>query len=231
MENVDTAIILAGGRGTRLGKLTEEMPKPMLKVKGKPILQHMIEHFSSYGIKKVILAIHYKKEKIIEYFGDGKNLVEEIIYSEEKEPLGTGGPLKLAEPHLKRTFVFANGDTLFKFDLGAMIRFHKKNNAQLTIALKEVEDPRRFGVAEIDGDKIIKFIEKPEVPPSNLINAGVYIVEPSVLKHIQKGKACSFEKEVIPKVIESGKVFGYKISGPWIDAGLPETLKLAEETW
>jgi mannose-1-phosphate guanylyltransferase len=228
---ITTALILAGGRGTRLGALTEDLPKPMIVVAGKPILHHMIEWFGSYGIKKFILAVHYGKEKIVEYFGDGKQLAEELIYSEEKEPLGTGGPLKLAEKHLKSTFILANGDTLTNFNLYDMMDFHRKNKSMMTIALKAVREPKRFGVAEMDGDRIIRFLEKPENPPSNLINAGVSIIEPTVLDFIPAGKFCSLEREIVPKIVEKGKVFGYRIAGPWIDTGLPETLKLADELW
>ena len=170
MKLIKTAFILAGGRGTRLGSLTEEIPKPMIKVAGKPILHHMIDWFASYGVKRFVLAVHYKKESIIEYFGDGKRLAEELIYSEEKEPLGTGGPLKLAEKHLKERFIFANGDILTNFNLYDMMEHHRKNKAWLTTALKAVKDPKRFGVAELDGEKVTKFIEKPEVPPTNFIN-------------------------------------------------------------
>ena len=231
MEAVRTAFILAGGRGTRLGELTEDIPKPMIKVAGKPILHHMIDWFSSYDVKKFVLAVHYKKEKVIEYFGDGKQLAEDLVYSEEKEPLGTGGPLKLAEGHLKSTFIFANGDILTNFNLYDMIRAHRKNKAWITTALKAVKDPKRFGVAELHGEKIVKFIEKPEVPPTNFINAGIHIVEPEVLDYIPKGKFCSFEREIMPIITEKGKAFGYKLFGPWIDIGLPETLKLADDIW
>jgi mannose-1-phosphate guanylyltransferase len=231
MKTIKTAFILAGGRGTRLGELTEEIPKPMIKVAGKPILHHLLEWFNSYGVKRFVLAVHYKKENIIEYFGDGKQLVEELIYSEEKEPLGTGGPLKLGENHLKERFIFANGDILTNFNLYDMIEHHRKNKAWLTTALKAVKEPKRFGVAELDGEKIVKFIEKPEVPPTNFINAGVHIVEPRVLRYIPEGKFCSFEREIMPVITKKGKAFGYKIFGPWVDIGLPETLKMADEIW
>jgi mannose-1-phosphate guanylyltransferase len=231
MQSVKTAVILAGGRGTRLGNLTEEVPKPMIHVAGKPILHHMIDWFSSYGVRRFVLAVHYKKEKIIEYFGDCETLAEEIIYSEEEQPLGTGGPLKLAEKHLDRTFIFANGDILTNFNLHDMMERHFKNSAAITTALKAVKDPERFGVAELSGDRITKFIEKPEVPPTNFINAGVHIVEPDILRLIPEGKFCSFEREIMPEITAQGKAFGYKLYGPWIDTGLPRTLKMADEIW
>jgi mannose-1-phosphate guanylyltransferase len=231
MKNIKTAFILAGGRGTRLGELTEEIPKPMIKVAGKPILHHMTDWFSSYGVKRFVLAIHYKKEKIIEYFGDGKELYEELIYTEETLPMGTGGALKLAEKHLKDTFIFANGDILTNFNLYDMMEFHFKHKALLTIALKAVKEPKRFGVAQLDGDRIEKFIEKPEIPSSNFINAGICIAEPEIIKYIPPNKFCSFEREVIPLITEKRKTFGYKVLGPWIDIGLPEALKMADELW
>lgn len=225
--------LLAGGKGTRLGDLTNDTPKPMLYVGVKPLIQHLIEWYRSFGLRRFILAVGYKKEKIKEYFGDGSKLGVDITYTEEDEPLGTGGPLKLAEEYIKSTFIFGNGDILTSFNLLDMINFHLKNDGIITTALKEVKDPWRFGVAVLDGTKIIKFIEKPSKgqEPSNLMNAGVHIIEPEMINLIPEKKPCSFEIEIMPKIVERGKAHGYKITGPWLDIGLPETLRLADEVW
>lgn len=229
---IDTAFILAGGRGTRLNSFTDDVPKPMINVGVKPILQHVLDWYSTYNMKNIILSVAYKKEKIIDYFGDEyKGMKITYVSDPEGVFLGTGGPLKKYEEVLPEEFVFANGDILTSFNLSHMIERHQANEAWLTNALKAVHDPERYGVAVLDGERITSFLEKPENPPTNLINAGISIMNKKVVEFIPENKFCSIEREVYPKIVEMKKQFGYEITGPWIDIGIPEALKAASTIW
>ncbi|MFH1073204.1 MAG: nucleotidyltransferase family protein [Nanoarchaeota archaeon] len=226
------AIILAGGKGTRLKPITHEIPKPLVPVQGKPILEHNIELMARFEIKDIILSIGYKGDKIKEHFGDGRKLGVNITYVEETEPLGTAGPLQLAKDFITGSFVLCNGDELKDIDLYDMYKFHKDNKGVATIALTTVQDPSNYGVAKLTGNRIEAFIEKPEKgkAPSNLINSGLYILEPEVLKLIPKGY-CSIEKDVFPVLAKQGKLFGYPFAGQWFDTGTLERYEHAIENW
>ncbi len=226
------AFILAGGRGTRLKPITDEIPKPLIPVQGKPVLEHGIELMKKHGIKDIVISVGYKGEKIKEYFGDGKNFGVNIVYVEERKPLGTAGPLKLAQEFLKEAFVMCNADELKNIDLVDMYMFHKENNSLGTIALTTVEDPSSYGVAKLKGNQILDFIEKPsrEHAPSNLINAGLYILEPEVLKYIFE-ETSYMEKDIFPKLAREGKLFGYPFEGQWFDTGTLERYEKAIKGW
>jgi NDP-sugar pyrophosphorylase family protein len=226
------AFILAGGKGTRLRPITNEIPKPMVPLHDKPILQHALDLFKKYGITEIVMSIGYKGEKIKEYFGNGSRFGVNITYVEETEPLGTAGPLNLARQYLTDTFVMCNADELKNIDLTEMYLFHKENNALASIALTTVSDPSQYGVAKLTGSKILEFIEKPEAgtAPSNLINAGLYILEPAVLDIVPKGVS-SIERDVFPKVATDGKLFGFPFSGQWFDTGTLERYEEAMQKW
>ncbi|MBU1975066.1 MAG: nucleotidyltransferase family protein [Nanoarchaeota archaeon] len=226
------AVILAGGKGTRLKPITHEIPKPLVLVQGKPVLEYNIELMRMYDIRNIIISIGYRGDKIKEYFGDGRKLGVNITYVEEKEPLGTAGPLKLAEHLLTDSFVLCNGDELKDINLHEMFNFHKDNKARGTIALTTVEDPSRYGVANLEGNKILDFIEKPTPgnAPSNLINSGLYILEPETIKLV-KNTPCSIEKDIFPILAERGNLFGYPFSGQWFDTGTLERYENAIKNW
>ncbi len=226
------AFILAGGKGTRLRPITNEIPKPMVPLHDKPILQHALDLFKKYNITEIVMSIGYKGDKIKEYFGNGTRFGVNITYVEETEPLGTAGPLNLARQYLTDTFVMCNADELKNVDLSEMYLFHKENAAMATIALTTVADPSVYGVAKLMGSKILEFIEKPEAgtSPSNLINAGLYILEPVILDIIAKG-ASSIEREVFPKIATDGKLFGFPFSGQWFDTGTLERYEEAMQKW
>ncbi|MFA6888744.1 MAG: nucleotidyltransferase family protein [Candidatus Woesearchaeota archaeon] len=226
------AFILAGGKGTRLRPITNEIPKPMMPLHDKPILQHALDLFKKYGITEIVMSIGYKGEKIKEYFGNGTRFGVNITYIEEIEPLGTAGPLNLARQYLTDTFVMCNADELKNIDLNEMYLFHKDNGAMATIALTTVPDPTQYGVAKLMGSKILEFIEKPAAgtAPSNLINAGLYILEPSVLDSIPKGTS-SIERDVFPTIATNGKLFGFPFSGQWFDTGTLERYEDAMQKW
>ena len=157
------AIILAGGKGERLRPLTNKTPKPLLPIKGKPIIEHAINNFKKHGIKDIILSIGYKADKIKEYFGDGSKFGVNIFYCIEDEPLGTGGAIKKAAENINETFIAINGDNLADFNWTEIIQAHKRNNAKITLGLYPVEDVTQFGIARLEGDKLLEFIEKPTV--------------------------------------------------------------------
>ncbi len=213
---IDTAIILAGGLGTRLKPLTDETPKPLLPIKGKPIIQHLIDNFKKYGVDKIILSIGYKAEQIKEYFGDGSKFGVKITYSIEKEPLGTGGAIKLAADNLTKPFFLAWGDNLADFDCHALYKTYLRDAPQVTMILTPREDVENFGVAKLEENKIITFIEKPkrEEAPSNLINAGAFIIDPECLKILPECKS-SIEYDCFEKIAPLGEISAYIHKGQW----------------
>ena len=226
------AVLLVGGRGTRLKPLTDKTPKGLIKVQGKPITEHLFDLLKKYGIRDVILSTGYLKEKFKEHFGDGSKAGMSISYVEEDEPLGTAGPLRLAKKQLTSSFIVSNGDELKDINIARMFRLHKRKDALATIALTSVDDPSAYGVARLDGSRIVEFIEKPkkDEAPSNLINAGFYILEPEVLDMIPKGFSM-LEKDVFPKLAKMGKLRGFPFAGQWFDVGTHERYALAEKKW
>ncbi len=230
-RRIKKAIILAGGKGTRMRPLTYEMPKPMIPLKGKPLIQHIMELCRKYEIREIILSVGYMGDKIRDHFGDGSHLGLDIKYVEEKEELGTAGPLNLARKYLDGPFLMFNGDVLSDIDLSDMISFHTEQKALATISLTQVPDTSAFGVARLNGNKIVGFIEKPkDGGESKLINAGVYVLEKEVLDYIPDGKSM-LEKDVFPKLSSEGKLYGYPFSGQWFDTGTPEAYERAIKNW
>ncbi len=226
------AILLAGGRGTRLRPITDEIPKPLVPLHDKPIMEHTLDLLKKFGMQDVILSVGYKGEKIKSYFGDGKRFGLNISYIEETEPMGTGGPLRLVKEKITDSFILSNADELKNIDLAEMYLFHKENNALVTIALTTVDDPSLYGVARLSGNRILEFIEKPkkEAAPSKLINSGLYIIEPGILEYLPEGP-CSIERDIFPKIAKDGRLFGYHFSGQWFDTGDLERYERAIREW
>ncbi len=224
------AVFLVGGRGTRLRPLTDNLPKALLEVKGKTITEHLFDLLKKYGIREAVLCVGYLKDKIKEHFGDGSMIGINIAYVEEDEPLGTAGPLKLAKKYLKESFIVSNGDELKNINIPRMFRLHKRKNALATIALTTVDDPSHYGVARLDGPRIVEFVEKPVKAPSNLINAGFYILEPEVIDMIADGFSM-LEKDVFPQLAKLGRLRGFPFAGQWFDIGNIERYKIAEKKW
>jgi mannose-1-phosphate guanylyltransferase len=224
------AIILAGGLGTRLRPLTDKTPKPLLPVKGKPIIEHAIDNFRKHGIKDIILSIGYKADIIRGYFKDGSDFGVNISYCIEEEPLGTGGSLKESSKGATETFVAINGDNLADFDWTSMLQQHKETAAKITLALFPVEDVTQFGIARLDGKKIVEFIEKPKVEeaPSNLNNAGGYIFEPDALDILPEGKS-SIERDCFEKLASKGVVYAHTHNGQWFPTDTLEKYNKADE--
>ncbi len=224
------AVLLVGGRGSRLMPLTDKLPKALLEVQGKTIAEHLFDLLKKYGIRDAVLCTGYLKDKIKAHFGDGSVFGMNISYVEEDGPLGTAGPLKLAKKYLNDSFIVSNGDELKNINIPRMFRLHKRKNALATIALTTTDEPSHYGVARLDGSRIIEFIEKPQNPPSNLINAGFYIFEPEVIDMIPDGFSM-IEKDIFPKLAKSGRLRGFPFAGQWFDIGNIERYKLAEKKW
>ncbi|MBN2042251.1 MAG: nucleotidyltransferase family protein [Candidatus Aenigmarchaeota archaeon] len=214
------AVILAGGFGTRLRPLTDHTPKPMLPVKGKPILEHVIDHLRKHGITEIIMAVGYRNEKIEEYFGDGSKFGVSIEYSLETKPLGTAGCLLPLEEKLNGTFLLIGADNLTKLDIGKFIEFHRQKGGLLSVALFEFRRKVEWGIYETDEDsKITKFTEKP-----TYVHRGgtmIFCIEPSIFEHIPEREGLvNLTDHVIPDLLGKGeKVYGYPFTDFWVDIG------------
>jgi mannose-1-phosphate guanylyltransferase len=220
------AIILAGGTGTRLRPLSCSRPKLLFPVLNKPLLDLTLERLSTTGVDEVILAVKYMAEVFMKRYGDSKYGIK-ISYSLEKKPMRTGGAIKYAEELIgsREAFLVLNGDIFTTIDYTALINQHNnQNNAVATIAIYRVEDPSRYGTVKLSKeDRITQFVEKapPEKAPSNLINAGVYMLDPEIFKYIPAGRPVSIEHEVFPKLAKEKKLKGYEFKKIWVDIGKP----------
>ncbi len=219
------ALLLAGGKGTRLYPLTHSIPKPMVPVLNKPLLQRTIEYIRGYGIDEIVMSLCYQPEQIMEYFGDGSRFGVKIYYCIEESPLGTGGAIKNAEKYLDDTFLIFNSDIITDIDLQKLIDYHRNKGASVTIALTRVANPSAYGLVDTDADGwITAFKEKPkpEDITTDFINAGIYVFERNVLDFIKPGCEVSVEKEVYPGLLSSGiRMSAYKNDNYWIDIGTP----------
>ena len=226
-------IIISGGWGTRLRPLTCTIPKPLIPIVNKPVIERQILLLRAAGVTEIILAVSVMADVLKNYFKDGKDFGVSIQYTDEKVPMGTAGAIKLAEDYLKDdNFFMLNGDVVLNFDFSQMIKKHEICKGIGLIASKVVEDPSRYGVLIVDEDssKINKFLEKDDyVPPEGKIvpmpiNAGVYLFEPEVFNYIVPAKKVSIEKEVFPKLADEGNLYNFPITGIWKDIGKPEEL-------
>lgn len=223
-----SAILLVGGMGTRLLPLTLKTPKPMLQVAGVPFTEHQIRKAADAGIAEIVLATSYKSELFEPYFGNGEKFGIKIKYAVEKSALGTGGGIRNAANLLSDAdqVVIFNGDVLSGHNLTAQLEFHKKNQADITLYLTQVEDARAYGCVELLENKQVKsFLEKMENPISNLINAGCYIFNRQIIDQIPKDKVVSVERDTFPNLLaNNAKVFGYLDNSYWLDIGTPAAL-------
>ncbi len=220
------AVILVGGFGTRLRPLTCTRPKQLLPLGNTTLIEYMIGRLAEQGFREIVLAIGYQPDALKEVLGEGEKLGVTIHYSLEDEPLGTAGPIRQAENYLRGSgrFLVLNGDIVSDMNYQQILDQHRSNQATASIALYRVCDPSRYGVVDITSEgQILAFIEKPSAgtAPSNLINAGCYVLEESVLDHIPLGRKVSIERETFPLLCEKGRVHGWEHKGLWIDTGTP----------
>jgi NDP-sugar pyrophosphorylase family protein len=219
------AIILAGGIGTRLRPLSCTRPKLLFPVLNKPLLDWTLERLAETGVDGVTLAVKYMADVFMQRYGESKYGLK-ISYSLEKKPMRTGGAIKYAEESIghEEPFLVLNGDIFTTIDYTALINKHKQNKAVATIALYRVEDPSRYGTVKLTKEnRITQFVEKapPRKAPSNLINAGVYVLNPEIFNYIPSGRPVSIEHEVFPKLAKEGKLFGHEFKQIWMDIGKP----------
>jgi NDP-sugar pyrophosphorylase family protein len=220
------AILLAGGKGTRLRPLTVHTPKPIVPIFNRPFLYYQIDLLRQVPeIDEVILSLNYQPRRIEEIFGEGEGLGVKLRYVVEPMPLGTGGAIRYAGDSLTESVVVFNGDVLTQVDLGAVLRLHRERKAKATIVLTPVENPRAYGLVETDAAANVKrFLEKPgeDEITCNTINAGIYVLEPETFDRIPKDTAWSIERSYFPSLIERGETFvAYIYDGYWIDIGTP----------
>ncbi len=219
------AVIIAGGFGTRLRPLSCTRPKHLFPIGGKPLLDWTLERLTRGGADEVVFAVNYLFESFVRRYGDSVHGMR-LHYSRETRPLGTGGCIKNAEEIIGHDgpFLLLNGDILSNTDYKKLTAEHVKNGATATMTLQKVDDPTRYGVVEVgEKNRIKRFVEKPErgKAPSNLINAGVYILSPEIFDYISKERPVSIEREVFPALVRDNKLFGFKSDGLWIDIGEP----------
>lgn len=218
------ALLLVGGEGTRLRPLTCNTVKAMVPILNRPFLEHMVSYLRNYGITDIILTLCYLPDQLEAFFGDGTSFGLNLVYVMEESPLGTAGAVKNAQQYLDDTFLVFNGDIFTDIDLQAMLAYHRNRQAKATIALTPVLDPSAYGVLETEPDgRVVRFVEKPKPgeAKTNLINAGIYILEPDILDWIPQNRPYMFEHHLYPHLLKDGiPVYGYAGSGGyWIDIG------------
>ncbi len=220
------AIVLVGGFGTRLRPLTNSTPKQMLPIVNRPMIEHVLEHLEGHGITDAVLSLGYRPDAFQEAYPGARHGSVRLGYAVEPEPLDTAGAIRFAARHagIDSTFVVCNGDVLTDLDVTDLIARHRAAGADATIALHRVADPSAFGVVPTDADgRVEAFVEKPPPgeAPTDAINAGTYVLEPSVLDRIADGVAVSIERVTFPELVATRKLFAFVSDTYWIDTGTP----------
>lgn len=228
MTDEITAVILAGGEGTRLRPLTNTCPKPLLPVLGRPCVEYIIRSLADAGVGTAYLTCGYRSQDMVDALGDGRQFGLDMRFAFEDHPAGTAGAVKLLESKLGGTVVVVSGDVLADVDLRSMIEVHRRNKAVATMALTTVDRPEEFGIVGLDEDgRIVRFKEKPPTEEvfSNLINAGIYVLERLAVENIPAGEKFDFSKQLFPKLLGMGEpLYGVPLSGLWKDIGRPRDL-------
>lgn len=220
------AVVLVGGEGTRLRPLTLSTPKQMLPIVGVPMIERVLGHLAGHGIDEAVLSLGYLPDAFLRAYPDGTVDGVRLSYATEPEPLDTAGAVRFAANHagIDETFVVVNGDVLTDMDVSALVAFHREHGAEGTIALHPVDDPSAFGVVPTDGDgRVTAFVEKPprDEAPTNQINAGTYVLEPSFLQRVVLGRRVSIERETFPAMVRDGSLFARADDAYWLDTGTP----------
>lgn len=225
---IDTALVLCGGPGTRLHPVLPDRPKALAEIAGRPFLDRLLEHIAGWGIRRVVLGTGYMAGQIVEAIGP-RRFGLDIAYSEENTPLGTGGAIRHALPHLTgASALVLNGDSFCGVDQAALLAAHARAKRRLTLTLVTVDDVGRYGAATIDRHgRIDGFSEKGESRGEGLINAGIYVMDLSLVREIPADIQLSLEEDLFPRWIAEG-VNGYVADGPFIDIGTPESLVAAQ---
>lgn len=223
-------IIMAGGKGTRLRPITYSIPKPLIPIAGKACINYTMDSFYNAGVKDFIITTGYKFQSLITGVLESKHQDQNVLFSVEKEPAGTAGGVKFVQNYINDTFIVGSGDVLQDFDIRGILNFHRKKRAKITVVLTTVSDPSQFGIAQVRDEKIVRFVEKPprEQAFSNLVNSGLYVIEPEILDRIPADRPYDFAKELFPALLKEGEsIYAVEGNGVWIDTGRPQDLILA----
>jgi mannose-1-phosphate guanylyltransferase len=230
---ISQAVILAAGKGVRWRPLTYEIPKALIPIKGKPVLEHILDSLKEYDIKNVCLVIGSLGDQIKEYFGNGKRLGIKIKYIHDKQEKGTAPALKMTQKYLsEKPFFVWYVDELADIDLNHLREFHFNNKALGTVALSSIADPTSMGTVKLQGSRVTDFFEKPHHKKieSHIVNAGIFIFEPAIFSYFQK-KDLSLETQIFPRLIKDNKLYGCLFSGQWYDLGTPDAYAKALKKW
>lgn len=230
---VDTCIILAGGEGIKLRPLTYELPKSLIPIGGKPLVEYTVEMLKKAEIRNIVFAIGHLGEKIREYFGDGSKFGVKISYSEESKKLGTAGSLRNAAMGINGTFLAVHGDVLTEINISDLLQFHKEQETTATMALTTTDERESHGNVRVRGTKILEFIEKPTKGKefSYHVNAGIYVFEPSILSYIPASGKSYLEENIFPKLAERQELSGFAFDAPWYDITTNESYEKALKNW
>ncbi|MEA3199355.1 MAG: mannose-phosphate guanylyltransferase [Thermoplasmata archaeon] len=223
------AVVMAGGEGTRLRPLTLDVPKPFLRVAGKPAIEYALDALVAAGVQDIIVTTFYKPERLIQHLAGGARLKARIFYSVEDEAMGTAGGVAKCAPLLgDDTVIVLSGDVIADVNVRALVDAHKRSGAVATMALTTVDNPTEFGIVGLDETgRIVRFKEKPKAEEvfSNLVNAGIYVLSPEALREVPQGQTFDFSKQLFPKLLESGRrLQGVPLEGFWMDVGRPADL-------
>ncbi|MGF1471169.1 MAG: sugar phosphate nucleotidyltransferase [Rubrobacteraceae bacterium] len=218
------AVIMAGGKGTRLRPLTSNQPKPMISIANKPCMEHIVNLLKRHGLEDIVTTLGFLPEVIEDYFGDGSAWDVKIEHSIEEEPMGTAGSIKLAEDKLTERIIVVSGDALTDANLSRAVEFHEERGAEATLVLQQVDDPSEFGIVVVGDDgRVERFLEKPDPEEvfSYTANTGIYILEPEILEEIPVDEEHDFADDLFPKLLEQGRpIYGYVTEKAyWEDIG------------
>ena len=225
----NTVVIMAGGEGKRLRPLTENCPKPMLRVGGKPLLEIILEQCIDAGFQHFYLSVNYLKKQIQDYFGDGARWQVRIDYLEETQPLGTGGALSLLPQKPTEPLLVLNGDVLTRIDYGRLLRFHDEHQAAATLCVREHTTQIPYGVVRMDDLHVLTLIEKPVF--SHYVNAGIYLLDPALLDLVPQDRFFDMPTLLEKAMQRQHRVSAFPIHEYWLDVGHPETLERAHGEW
>ncbi|WP_026882562.1 nucleotidyltransferase family protein [Clostridium akagii] len=220
LEKENTVFIMAGGLGTRLSPLTDDLPKPMLKVGNKPILQTIIEQFRNYGFKNILISINYKADVIENYFRDGKDFDVSIKYIKETKRLGTAGSIKLAKQYLNKPFFVINGDILTNVNYYNLLHYHNENNYEMTIGSRIYETQIPYGVLNIDESCVTSLVEKPTI--NHLVSGGLYVLNPDIIDNIPDNEYFDITQLIDKLIHKKERVGSFPITDYWMDIGKVE---------
>ncbi|MFA6511748.1 MAG: sugar phosphate nucleotidyltransferase [Patescibacteria group bacterium] len=231
-SRVKSALVLAGGEGVKMRPFTYEMPKTMIPLNGKPILEYVVLQLQENGFKNISIVIGKLGEQIEKHFGNGEKFGVQINYIKEKEPKGTGAAIRLAKGQFEGTFLVMYGDVLINMNLREFVNFHLKHSAVASAAVTTTDDPTEYGALRLHGSYIVEYKEKPKKGKglSHMVSAGVYVMEPAIFAEMD-AHTRSLERDIFPKLVQEKTLLGYPFDGAWFDISTPENYERAREEW